>query len=331
MAMVVDTTSLSGDFYREGDNVTRGVALDPTMTMSADATAEGKSPASVDQGKNDKMEETAKKIESIMVEAPKFAGTTPKPCEAILVADRIDSTKAPQRRRGGNRTRTTQSAPTAAELADLLLASELVPTATKKAAVETSSLPTTTPSSAEPSPLLTVLPNPGPEDAWPSLRESVCGWDFCSEASDDELEEALLPPPAQKLEEAEAVEEWCLVSKGRKQPAVVEQAPTAVDAQQPSFADMVKGRSSSKQVLPPVSGTRLSPLRPRSPRRAPTPVEEDEDDTMDIMPFQNGKGRGWTKQHKASWSTKLQRKVAEKSASRAVQSFHSRGWIQDHE
>lgn len=234
----------------------------------------------------------------------------------------------------GRSGRSQEKAPSSSELKELLLASEMVPAAAKRSSSQQlvlSNTSTATPSSQEASPLRPATLAGGAADdegQWPSLREATVGWDFCSDASDDECEEPSSP-----------TQSWCVVPSS-KSPRAAKKAEAAKKVQAAgvvSFAELIKGDGNlPKADLPPAVGTRM-PLSSRPPRAQHSPSaspsgddkENEQNNTVEdeFLP----PGRGWKKQHKASHSAKLQRKVAERSAKRAVQSWRTRGWIVDEE
>jgi hypothetical protein len=170
---------------------------------------------------------------------------------------------------------------------------------------------------------------------WPSLREAASGgWDFCSDASDDEREEE--PVVQDKAMNAS----WCFVPTAGLSCPLESKAkiPCSKDGEaksvrKTSFAEVLRAGSPSS-ALPPASGTRVPTAIVRaSPVRRGAATRSGRDDSEDDMQpedsLRDNRSHGWKKQHKASWSTKLQRKVAYATAKRAGQSCNSRGWMEN--
>jgi hypothetical protein len=240
------------------------------------------------------------------------------------------------------------------EMDELVMASTLVPTCCNAATspvlkpvadFETAS---TAPPSAEQSPELSCMVDEA--DSWPSLREAVeSGWDFCSEAADSEEFWEDLPEPALSIEGLEAgtkseqsqeegATSWLIVREGESTSAS-NMAPTDEVATKATFADMLRERLAREDevkdgLLPAASGASMPALRARPvQRRSRSAVnlsstqeltEEDEQFEMHIQQW-----HGWKKEHKATWSAKQQRKVAERQAQRISQSWKSRGWLEE--
>lgn len=147
---------------------------------------------------------------------------------------------------------------------------------------------------------------------WPSLDEAAfAGWRFCGELSgDDASEEA----------------SWLVVSTGAA-------SPKAAATCNPPLAQKLSA-SEPSGPKPPRAGTRLWRSRASLPPRgeaveedSPGPAAEDDESAGDLWdPSCHGSRvpHGWKKQHKASWNTKLQRKVAQQSARRLDQRSLSR-------
>eukprot|EP00933_Yihiella_yeosuensis_P062400 TRINITY_DN6533_c0_g1_i1.p1 TRINITY_DN6533_c0_g1~~TRINITY_DN6533_c0_g1_i1.p1 ORF type:complete len:335 (+),score=82.82 TRINITY_DN6533_c0_g1_i1:51-1055(+) len=86
--------------------------------------------------------------------------------------------------------------------------------------------------------------------------------------------------------------------------------------------------SAASVAQPQVFGVRLPAVAPPRRRRAGGSSEAaSADDSLEPSPAASA--HGWKKKHKASWNTKLQRKVAEQSQRRAEQSRRDRGIVDD--
>jgi len=205
--------------------------------------------------------------------------------------------------------------PKGAELEELVSTSRLVPEGNTKNSERVLLTPATTaPSSAEPSPLLTFMTeDQGMYDAaWPSLREGVNGWDFCSDAdSDSDLWEELPGPAIQDAEIAGLP------------------ATSAAEIREGSLADMLRRSLSADDtaVKPPAFGARM----PAPSTQALMRIKGDEEEGLDAKAFEvpAASRHGWTKKDKSSWNKKEQRKVAARVAQRAAQSCKNRGWVDE--
>lgn len=223
----------------------------------------------------------------------------------------------------------------AAELAELVHTSEMVPTISNleqlmpKTMVDFDDTSTMAPSSAGPSPLIEMLVVEQDPKAWPSLQQADLvqncpGWTCCDDEDEDAFFE--LPEPAMSAEEAEALLQnpatWCVVPPAK--PKLSEESPKPV---RPSFAEVLRSQS---QALPPHVSTpvmpslRTSPLRRRSCTEQHTGAADDSDlDDMDgCHDFQSS--RGWTKKDKSSRNYKYQASLAGKVRRRAEQRSQSR-------
>jgi len=152
-------------------------------------------------------------------------------------------------------------------------------------------------------------------EAWPSLREATAGWDFCSDDSDSEDEDA----------------DWVEVKE--------ENMPSEAPAASPeknlspqrnpglSFAELLRLQPPAG-VHPPAEGTRmvskrLVPRRCRREKEVSTEKENEESD--DFSGNERNRAHGWSKQHKGSWSTRANRKLTDQVAKRSDQSRLARG------
>lgn len=189
-------------------------------------------------------------------------------------------------------------------------------------------------------------------DNWPSLREAAeRDWDFCSEPESEEFWEDL-PEPALAIElepsggtkpeqqQDAGATSWLLVREGEPtEPSDV--GPSNEVVTKATFADMLRERlaSESEQTLSPAAQrTPMPPLHARSLQRRsrsaselgstkePTLCEEDEQLDLEMHVPQ---WHGWMKEHKASWSARQQRKVAEKKGQRLAQRRRSRNCLDE--
>lgn len=164
-----------------------------------------------------------------------------------------------------------------------------------------------------------ILPTAIDATSWPSLREAEHGWDFCSEASADE----------------DWVEDIEIVSSNvQVVPATLESGQDI--ASTPSFADVLRSMqaandlSSSARVRScdlaeaPSDADKL--VRKKNTAKTVKPAVDVIDDPIHWTCAPTS--RGWEKQHKASWNTKSQKKLAEKVARRVEQSCRARAWLE---
>jgi hypothetical protein len=231
--------------------------------------------------------------------------------------------------------------PTGAELEELVRTSLLVPCEDVKTdtriQMQSGTPATTAPSSAAPSPLLECVGD-CTNEVWPSLREAVSGWDFCSEGSDTE-DMWELPEPAMELDfqYVDLLENSPNKSESSTTPFNGAEASGTLDSARcsgtlsttlkMSMAEVLRSRH-DVTVQPPRFGTRLPPtdLTPQA-RETPSFIASSSDEKL--SDHISNHRHGWTKQHKSSWNKKLQRKVAAKIEQRFQQSCKSRGWLPD--
>jgi len=223
----------------------------------------------------------------------------------------------------------------AAELAELVRTSELVPAISNleqlmpKTIVDFDDTSTMAPSSAGPSPLIQMLFVEQDSKAWPSLQQANLvqncpGWTCCDEEDEDEFFE--LPEPAMSAEEAEALLQnpatWCVVP-----PANPQLSEESLKPVRPSFAEVLRSQS---QALPPHVSTPVMPSLRTSPSRRRSCTEQhngaaddsDLDDMNGCHDFQSS--HGWTKKDKSSRNYKYQASLAGKVRRRAEQRSRSR-------
>jgi hypothetical protein len=259
---------------------------------------------------------------------------------------------------GAGSTRAALDRPTRNDLEELVQTSKLVPYVAAKTdtRVQLDTPATTAPSSAVPSPLLECIVNDAVGEAWPSLREAVNGWDFCSDGSDtDDLWENL-PEPALDIDhDFQYVDLSKSVQDAKQLTTITAEKPDeeAVDTKENSekdtdamasmlnrsLAELLRNRDSTDggqiHVQPAVNGTRLQTRRrcSRKPKpsmsvrgQVPIVASTSQDPLCDQSDFRQ---RGWMKQHKACWNKKMRRKVTAKVTRRTEQSCKSRGWLKD--
>jgi len=206
-------------------------------------------------------------------------------------------------------------------------------------------LSTAAPSSAEQSPELNCMVSEA--ENWPSLRAAAeNGWDFCSEGSDTEDIWEDLPSPAVPIDEletesqemhsptSEPLTSWLLVPGSDRVP---EQASAEnEEAPKLTYADLLREQEKN-DAMPPAAGTAMPAIRARPMPRRPGHTGEagdSEDQSLCLAAvgeYADARQHGWKRQHKASRNTKQQRKVAEREARRNVQSWESRGWLEEEE
>lgn len=222
-----------------------------------------------------------------------------------------------------------------AEIQEIVSTSFLVPVegikADTRVKMETVTPATTAPSSVLPSPLVGVVD--AEAESWPTLREAVIGWEFCSERSESEESDMweTLPEPAIDVN---SDEEFLTVSnKVVLDPVRFEaagEAPTTLAAilrkqlevekagiQPPTFGLAVQARDSDVLLAPSVVNS--SPCVPDDD------VHDAEYNQLELA--NDFRMPGWSKDHKSSWSKQYQRKVTDKSTLRAQKSAKSRGSV----
>lgn len=212
----------------------------------------------------------------------------------------------------------------------------------RKNSIDSDAASTMAPNSAEPSPMLGFVAD-GNASTWPSLREASSGWDFCSDASEDEDLWQDLPEPLIALDESPqsgqsskksdaSPASWCYVPAGGNTPT--EQTEAITSSPKISFADMVREqpKEQADHVSPPAPGAlmptiRGRPLQRRSGSKSRTAMcdgddaDEINDDLEDTFVTQY---HGWTKDHKASRSARYQRVLKYQMALRDKQRAQSR-------
>jgi len=233
-----------------------------------------------------------------------------------------------------------------AELHELVMASELVPTgrcngtvAVPKSPVDFDAVSTTVPSSAEQSPELPCMISD--LKAWPSLPKPEDGWNFCAETSDIKDIWEDLPEPAVALEGVESKKQtaapswiqsmtswWLVPGSDSTEPPMVTTSSLPdgnKDESKETFADLLRDQRGGP--LPSACGAIKPPIRAQSlcrPDGAATVALDDVDDDSIDSELQNAQRHGYTNHDKASWNTKQIRKVARQKARRCSQSSQNR-------
>jgi hypothetical protein len=219
--------------------------------------------------------------------------------------------------------------PNGAELQELLQESKLVQFAESKTdtrvQVQAVTPATTAPSSVVPSPAL-ELKDQQVGEAWPSLRESVSGWDFCSDGSETDPEDMWenLPEPAIDVN-SEYVD---VMGNPSDDFARRRETPNVAETSTTTLAALLRRKlqiESEVLVQPPEEGVRR-PSSGYSCEEQTPPAREAEVEGEQQSELSNDlRQHGWTKKHKAARNKKMQRKVAEKSLQRAQQSSNAKG------
>jgi len=219
-----------------------------------------------------------------------------------------------------------------AEIQEIVSTSFLVPVEGIKedtrVKMETVTPATTAPSSVLPSPLVGVVD--AEAESWPTLREAVTGWEFCSERSESEESDMweTLPEPAIDVN---SDEEFLNVSN--------KDVPDPIFSGGEGEAPRTLAEILRKQLdvegagccQPPMFGTRIPTHTSDACStpclfKAPCVVDDECDQCEVVSDFRMP---GWSKDHKASWNKQYQRKVAGKSSLRAHQSARSKGSLDD--
>mmetsp|Transcript_9560 Transcript_9560/g.15628 ORF Transcript_9560/g.15628 Transcript_9560/m.15628 type:complete len:259 (+) Transcript_9560:81-857(+) len=218
-----------------------------------------------------------------------------------------------------------------AEIQEIVSTSFLVPVegikADTRVKMETVTPATTAPSSVVPSPLVGVVD--AEAESWPTLREAVTGWEFCSERSESEESDMweTLPEPAIDVN---SDEEFLNVSNKD----VPEPIFSGGEGEAPrTLAEILRKQLDVEGAgcQPPMFGTRIPAHTSDACStsclfKAPCVVDDECDQCEVVSDFRMP---GWSKDHKASWNKQYQRKVAGKSSLRAQQSARSKGSLED--
>lgn len=230
-----------------------------------------------------------------------------------------------------------------AELAELVMASKLVPTGDRanknvdgpvwKHFLDAEALSTAAPSSTEQSPELPCMVSN--LEAWPALQKAECGWQLCDEALDSEELWEDLPEPALAIEGSEASEavpqskaSWWVVSDNDSTDVVYSTDPLKDSglaegeevASKATFADLLRDHQGAQ--APPACGALMPPLHRSSGATTAQPhkVVAAEPDEHSELP--DPRWHGW-KKDKASWNTKQRLKVAHQKEQKQLQSQQS--------
>jgi len=186
------------------------------------------------------------------------------------------------------------------------------------------------------------------DSQWPSVHEAdrqlaaERGWDFVSEASDEdgswveELDARLAPespeaggPPGELGEGGAGSAVWLVTSSA---------PPPPEDAEAPkrTFAQAVLAGPWGPAAFLPAAGCRVpgaggpGKQDARPFRCSGATADDDEKDEGAAEGFDpRASKRGWKKQHKASWSSRQQRRTGQQALQRAEQSCRTRGWLDE--
>lgn len=175
-------------------------------------------------------------------------------------------------------------------------------------------------------------------DVWPSMREATReagnGWDFCSQASDEEScgwEEAgaCLAPEPEDLSEADGSSAaWLVVVDVAAAP--IEEDARRGQAPIKTFAEaLLACKQDAGAPAAAGAGRRLRPGaaaaagRGAKPTRCAAVTCADDNECFSPRTISHG----WKKEHKASRSALAQRKLERQAARRAEQSCRARGWL----
>jgi len=212
----------------------------------------------------------------------------------------------------------------------------------RKNSIDSDAVSTLAPNSAEPSPMLGFVAD-GNASTWPSLREASSGWDFCSNASEDEDLWQDLPEPAVGLDETPQSGEsskkpnaspssWCYVPANGN--AESDQQEAITSSPKMTFADMVREQPEDQvaHVSPPAPGAimptiRGRPLQRRNGSTSRTAMLDGDDADQvneDLEHAFVSQYHGWTKEHKASHNARYQRVVKYQMAQRDKQRAQSK-------
>lgn len=272
--------------------------------------------------------------------------------EAIASGEKASSLP-PRRRQGASREPRRGVNFATGEIEELVKTSQIVPVAPgqlvhsdivrmRKNSIDSDTASTMAPTSAESSPMLAFVVADVNATTWPSLRQaSAPGWDFCSDASDDEELWQDLPEPAVSLDDDSTSEQsskksdaspasWCYVpAKGYVPPPTMQlEVPEVSEPNsKQSFADMVREQPTNEagHVLPPAPGALMPAIRaqPLQRRNAAKSTQHDgvvaDEVNEELELCFLTQYHGWTKEHKASRNKRYQRGLAHQKACRADQ------------
>lgn len=225
-----------------------------------------------------------------------------------------------------------------AELHELVMASELVPTgrcngtvAVPKSHVDFDAVSTAVPSSAEQSPELPCMISD--LKAWPSLPKPEDGWNFCAETSDIKDIWEDLPEPALAMDAfdesddvkcgGQSITSWWLVPGSEStEPSKLKTSSCEEMAKKSTFAAILQNQRGGDRPSmwgTPMPGTRVQPLLRRNGAPAAAKVQV-------LFDEENIQWHGWKKHNKESWNTKRHLNVLDHKTRRRTQSGQSREW-----
>lgn len=232
-----------------------------------------------------------------------------------------------------------------AELAELVMASKLVPTGdrsnknvdipARRQFLDADALSTAAPSSTEHSPELPCMASN--LEAWPALRKAECDWELCDESVDAEEVWEDLPEPALALEGFGAPEAmpqstvswWVVSGNDSTDPSTLKTSVLAEGQEVTStatFADLLRDHQGVQ--APPACGAPMPPLHRSSGASMAQPQRVVAAKTDEPSELPDPCWHGW-KKDKASWNTKQRLKVAHSKEQKQRQSQHSRKLMDD--
>lgn len=229
-----------------------------------------------------------------------------------------------------------------AELAELVMASKLVPTGDRanknvdgpvwKHFLDAEALSTAAPSSTEQSPELPCMVSN--LEAWPALQKAESGWQLCGEELWEDLPEPALAIDGFEASEAvpQSTASWWVVSDNELiDPSTLQASGLAEGeevASKATFADLLRDHQGAQ--APPACGALMPPLHRSSGATTVQPhkVVAAEPDEHSELP--DPRWHGW-KKDKASWNTKQRLKVAHQKEQKQLQSQQSCNSMDDEE
>jgi hypothetical protein len=161
---------------------------------------------------------------------------------------------------------------------------------------------------------------------WPSMREAQEDWDFCSSASDEESSWVA-------EEGTDLVPETDVSDLADDTAYLVGVVPEPVEETVPkrTFVEALNISKQGTGALAAPAGCRiLSATAPSKESKARGGADCEDEAVADGFNPRTA-SQGWKKQHKASRSTRHQRKLSQQTQCRAEQSFRSRGWLDEEE
>lgn len=196
--------------------------------------------------------------------------------------------------------------------------------------------PASTVSTDAPSMTPLELPVAAVDLEWPSVhkagRETEHGWEFCSQASDEEsswveeLDSRLAPEPEGFSAAVDDAAAW-LVTSGVAPELPEDPVPKR------TFAEALLASRQGTGAAAVVAGCRMpvgSGPGKEKPCRSSEVADGEEDGTVeDYNPHTSS--HGWKKQHKATRNSRQSRKLSQQIQRRTEQSIRTRGWSNDNE